>query len=106
MRVFDYLSKVPADQVLILELSADRTPTVYDFNYSPDPQKKYKFDYWGKNWVWCLLHNFGQRPGVYGSLNQVATQPVASFTEKGSTMTGIGISPEGIDQNPVVSAWP
>lgn len=58
-RVFDYLSRVPADQTLILELSADKGPTVFDLNYSPDGSP-YKNDYWGHNWVWCLLHNYGQ----------------------------------------------
>jgi alpha-N-acetylglucosaminidase len=104
-RVYAYLSKVPADQVLILELSADRGPTVLDLHYSPNGEP-YRFDYWGKHWIWCLLHNYGQRPGVYGNLTQVATDPAASFAEQGSTMTGIGITPEGIDQNPVVSDTP
>ena len=104
VRVYNYLSKVPAEQVLILELSADRGPTVYDFDYAPDLASPYRSDYWGKHWVWCLLHNYGQRPGVYGNLSQVATSPAASLAASGSTMTGIGISPEGIEQNPVVSA--
>ena len=101
-RVYDYLSKVPANRTLILELSADKGPTVFDMTYSPPGGGPYKSDYWGKPWVWCLLHNYGQRPGMYGDFDMIATQPAAAFAQKGGTMHGIGITPEGIQQNPVV----
>lgn len=39
---------------------------------------------------------------MYGELSMIATKPAADSALNGSTMTGIGISPEGIQQNPVV----
>lgn len=39
---------------------------------------------------------------MYGNLPLVATKPAAAITERNSTCNGVGFTPEGIDQNPVV----
>jgi alpha-N-acetylglucosaminidase len=93
-RIKQYLTNVPASGVLILELSADKGPTAYDIDDSDN--------YWGRPWIWTLLHNYGQRPGMYGDLDMIASQPMQAIQAKNSTCVGIGISPEGIEQNPVV----
>ena len=104
-RVRDYLSRVPDDQVLILELSAEaHGVTAYEFTI---PGGR---NYWGKNWIYCMIHNFGQRPGMHGDLPLIATAPHAALKEalpqseggKNGTCIGIGITPEGIEQNPVM----
>lgn len=100
-RVYHYLSRVPPEKVLILELAAERGPTVFDMSYTPDGSP-YQSNYWGRPWVWCLLFNYGQAPGMYGNLSFVATEPRASFALPNATTRGVGIAPEGIMNNPVV----
>jgi hypothetical protein len=93
-RVKQYLTHVPASGVLILELSADKGPTAYEIDDHDN--------YWGRPWIWALLHNYGQRPGMYGDLDMIATRPMQAIQAENSTCVGIGISPEGIEQNSVV----
>ena len=28
-----------------------------------------------KPFIWCMLHNFGELPGIYGNLTTIATAP-------------------------------
>lgn len=90
-RVQAYLSGVPNDGLLILDLNSEIGPLAPKFD-----------DYYGKFWVWNLLHNFGGRRGVYGNLDVVASAPMHFRTKRGSTMVGIGFTPEAIEQNPVI----
>ena len=82
--------------MLILELYADSGPSAYGFTV---PGGR---NYWGHPWIWSMLHNFGQRPGLHGDLVALVTAPAAALAEPNSTCVGIGITPEGIEQNPVV----
>ena len=93
VRVRDYLAHVPRNNTLIIELAAERGLTVDTL-----PTK----NYWGHTWVWSLLHNYGQRPGMYGNLWEIVVKPAQALLAPNSTCTGFGISPEGIEQNPVV----
>ena len=43
-------------------------------------------NYWGKNKIWCMLHNYGQRPGMYGDMAMVAKTPAAAQVEPNSTV--------------------
>jgi alpha-N-acetylglucosaminidase len=51
--------------------------------------------YYGKTFVWCMLHNFGGTRGLYGNLSRIATGPLADHAVTGSTMNGIGITMVG-----------
>ncbi|GAV87569.1 NAGLU domain-containing protein/NAGLU_N domain-containing protein/NAGLU_C domain-containing protein, partial [Cephalotus follicularis] len=50
----------------------------------------------------CMLHNFAGNIEMYGILDAIASGPVEARTSKNSTMVGVGMSMEGIEQNPVV----
>ena len=54
----------------------------------------------GSNWVYCMLENYGGRSGLNGNLEKFTTIPSQI---KGTTkhMVGMGISPEGTNNNPV-----
>ena len=59
-----------------------------------------------------MLQNFGGRPGMYGRLDAVLTQPAYAFAQaQPGTMRGIGYDGEAIEKDPVVydalmdSAW-
>jgi alpha-N-acetylglucosaminidase len=58
--------------------------------------------YEGTPFIWCCVNNFGERPGLNGKLerysgevHRAATGPYKAY------MKGVGIMPEGINNNPV-----
>ncbi len=54
------------------------------------------------NWVWCSVSNFGEKTGLYGRFDRLATEPARALsTSAGKTMVGIGAMPEGMLNNPV-----
>ena len=85
-----FLSGVPNASMLILDLFSD-SKTVWD-----------QFDsYYGKPFVWNMLQIFGGRRAVYGNLPAVAQGPVLNRTAPGSTLVGIGTTPEATEMTPV-----
>jgi alpha-N-acetylglucosaminidase len=58
--------------------------------------------YYGKQpWLWCMLHSFGGRPGMYGDMPTISTA-VARARQAGAGMRGVGLTMEGIETNPVM----
>jgi alpha-N-acetylglucosaminidase len=90
-RVQAYLSGAPNDAMIILDLNSE------DGALAP------KFDqYFGKKWIWNMLHNYGGVRGMYGNLSRIATGPLQDLNVPNSTMIGIGFTPEAIEQNPIM----
>jgi alpha-N-acetylglucosaminidase len=51
--------------------------------------------------IWCSVNNFGERPGVYGKLQRFADETYrARQSTYSSYLKGVGIMPEGINNNP------
>lgn len=90
-RIEAFLSKVPDDRMIILDLDSEVSP-LWDKTNS----------YFGKPFIWCLLHNFGGTRAIYGNLTTIATDPIDAMNTPGSTMIGVGMTPEAIEHNPVV----
>jgi len=86
-----YLGAVPDDALIILDLASDLKP-LWRFTES----------YYGKPFIWCMLHNFGGNLGLSGRVPLVSNQPYLDYVNTTSTMVGIGITMEGINQNSVV----
>ena len=86
-----FLSGVPNDSMIILDLNSEESP-VWSSTKS----------YFGKPFIWCLLHNYGGTRGIYGDLSNIGTSPVVSRKTPGNTMVGVGMTPEAIEHNPVV----
>jgi alpha-N-acetylglucosaminidase len=58
--------------------------------------------YEGTPFVWCMITNYGERPGLFGKLQRYADEPYrAANGEFGPYLKGVGIMPEGINNNPV-----
>lgn len=86
------LNAVPNDKMIILDLYSESKPM---WNKTEG--------YYGKPWIWCMLHNFGGNISLYGRMRNVANDPVAAMNDKTSgRMAGIGLTPEAIEQNPVM----
>ena len=77
--------------MIILDLSSDEIPM----------WSKTK-SYYGKPFIWCMVHNYGDVRAIYGNLSRVASGPVEARNTPGSTMIGVGITAEGIETNPVI----
>ena len=86
------LGAVPDDQLIVLDLFSEEYPVW-----------KQTEAYYGKSWIWNMLQNFGDRPALFGNMNNVAQDPSAALHDPTSKkLTGIGLAPEAIEQNPVV----
>jgi alpha-N-acetylglucosaminidase len=86
------LNAVPNDKMIILDLWSETNPE-WDKTEA----------YYGKPWIWCMLHNFGGNIGLFGRMNTVATAPAAALHDKkAGNMIGIGLTPEGTEQNPAL----
>ncbi|KAF0690459.1 Aste57867_18191 [Aphanomyces stellatus] len=90
-RIQAYVGGVPDDKMIILDLYSDVVPIW---------QKSH--NYFGKPWIYCVLHNFGGNMGLRGDLPTLAQSPVTSKAASNGTMIGIGLTMEGIFQNYIV----
>jgi len=53
--------------------------------------------------IWCCVNNFGERPGLFGKLQRYADEVYrARQSPYGGYLQGVGIMPEGINNNPIV----
>src|SRR5258708_25436730 len=59
--------------------------------------------YYGKPWIWNMLHNFGGNISLWGRMSHAAADPSQALHDPASgKMIGIGLTPEGIEQNPAL----
>jgi alpha-N-acetylglucosaminidase len=59
--------------------------------------------YYGKPWIWNMLHNFGGNISLWGRMRHAAEDPSKAFHDPSAgKMIGIGLTPEGIEQNPAL----
>lgn len=99
-RVQAFVTAVPNGRMLVLDLQSEQWPQYYLYE-----------QYFGQPYIWCMLHNFGGTLGMFGSMPTIATSPYEARSAVNSTMIGVGLTPEGINQNYVVydlmleSAW-
>src|SRR5665648_111038 len=86
------LEAVPNDRMIILDLAAEI-----------EPVWKRTEAFYGKQWIWNMLHNFGGNISMFGRIETVASQPAAALNDSTSgQLKGIGLTMEAIEQNPVL----
>lgn len=86
------LKAVPNDKMMILDLWSERYPV-----WSRTDA------YYGKPWIWNMLHNFGGNINMYGRMEHVANDPAAALKNpRSGKLSGIGLTMEAIEQNPVM----
>ena len=87
-----FLQGPPLGKLLALDLEAIKNP-VWQRTRS----------FYGIPFAFCMLHNFGERPGLFGQLPAiVSATPAALRDSAAGTMVGTGMTPEGLGTNPVV----
>lgn len=83
---------VPDDRMIILDLYSESHPVWKETDA-----------YFGKPWIWNMLQNFGGNVALFGRMENVANDPADALNDPSSgKMTGIGLTPEGIEQNPAL----
>jgi alpha-N-acetylglucosaminidase len=83
------LKAVPNDKMIILDLATEI-----------EPVWKRTDAFYGKPWIWNMLNNFGGNTNLFG---RMAEEPAKALKYAGSgRLKGIGLTMEGIEQNPVM----
>ncbi|KAG0263634.1 hypothetical protein BGZ95_003755 [Linnemannia exigua] len=55
--------------------------------------------FYGIDWGWSMLNNFGGSQGLYGTLPTLLTDPFKGYQQPAKAMRGMGITMEGINNN-------
>lgn len=88
-----FLSRVPDERMLILDIGNDRYPGIW--------QSSNAFD--GKRWIYGYVHNYGGSNPVYGDLSFYRTDMQAVLRNPGrGALAGFGMFPEGLHNNGIV----
>ncbi|HVU26324.1 MAG TPA: alpha-N-acetylglucosaminidase [Verrucomicrobiae bacterium] len=91
-RIEALLDGAPNDRMVILDLCSDAQP-VWNVTHA----------FFGKPWLWCIIHNWGGKQGMYGRLDRVGTElPSLLDNPAAGRLSGIGTLNEGNDVNPLV----
>jgi alpha-N-acetylglucosaminidase len=74
---------------------------ILDLFSEAEPQWQRTQSYYGKRWVWCLLHDYGGNMGLEGNLIDLTVNPLYALKQT-SSMAGVGLSMEGQEGNEIV----
>jgi len=86
------LDAVPNDKMILLDLATEI-----------EPVWKRTDAFYGKPWIWNMIHNFGGNISMFGRMEAVASQPAAAFNDaRSGKLKGIGLTMEAIEQTPVL----
>lgn len=93
------LSKVPDDKMLLLDLAVDYNRHFWDNGSNWDKHK----GYYNKGWVYSVVPNMGGKCGLTGVLDFYANGHLDALNSPNKgRMMGIGMAPEGIENNEVI----
>ncbi|PCH34408.1 glycoside hydrolase family 89 protein [Wolfiporia cocos MD-104 SS10] len=91
-RIAAYLGGVENnDDMIVLDLYSEAAPQWQRTN-----------SYYGKQWIWCELHDYGGNMGFEGNLPVLSTDPLEALYSSGSSMKGMGLTMEGQEGNEIV----
>lgn len=90
-RIEAYLSGPKPGELLILDLFSESSP-----------QWQRTKSYYGHDWIWCELHDFGQNMGLEGSLQILSQNFTEAKHQSPSSLVGVGLTMEGQEGNQIV----
>lgn len=93
------LSKVPDDKIIIIDLGNDYPKWVWN----TEQTWKSHDGFYGKNWIFSYVPNFGGKTPLTGDLQMYASSSAEALnsSEKGN-LIGFGSAPEGLENNEIV----
>ncbi|KAF9968758.1 hypothetical protein BGZ70_008389 [Mortierella alpina] len=83
----------------IRETNEGRDAFVIDLYSDVAPLWESTQGFFGIDWGWSMLNNFGGGQGLYGTLPALLTEPFRGYQQPAKTMRGMGITMEGINNN-------
>lgn len=87
----------------LLKAVPDRKMIILDLATEIEPVWKRTHAFYGKPWIWNMLNNFGGNTNLFGRMETVANDPALALHNASSgQLQGIGLTMEGIEQNPVL----
>lgn len=95
------LDGVDKGDIVVLDLASEIKPNWGD----PDtPSLTKRADGYGEHdWMFCMLLNFGGNVGLHGRMDNVIGGYYKALASKyGKSLTGVGLTPEGVENNPVM----
>ena len=93
------LTGVPDDKMMIIDLAVDFNDYVWRSENSWD----YLSGFYGKEWIWSTVPNFGGRSALKGPLDFYLNAHLDALeSDNSGSLAGFGSSPEGIENNEVV----
>lgn len=95
----DLVAHLPQHDLLVLDLYADKLPKWGD----PDSGRCDPEGFWGHDWIYCMLLNFGGRGGMHGRMERLVDGFYdARESGLGGRLRGVGLTPEAIENNPAM----
>ncbi|HEY8661227.1 MAG TPA: alpha-N-acetylglucosaminidase TIM-barrel domain-containing protein [Hanamia sp.] len=92
-------SKVPDDKMLIIDLGNEYPPYVWHI----DPVWKTHEGFYGKQWIYSFVPNFGGKTALTGNVAFYASAPIEALKSGyAKSMVGFGSAPEGIENNELI----
>ncbi|KAF9130139.1 hypothetical protein BGW39_003421 [Mortierella sp. 14UC] len=83
----------------IREVNNGRDAFVVDLYADVSPLWTTTEGFYGIDWGWSMLNNFGGGQGLYGTLSTLLTDPFKGYRGPSKSMRGMGITMEGINNN-------
>ena len=95
----DMIRNLKNGDMLVLDLYSENRPQWGD----PSSTWYRKEGFNGHDWAYCMLLNFGGNVGLFGKVQHVIDEYYkARQSTFASTLKGVGLTPEGIENNPVM----
>lgn len=95
----EMIKSLNVDDLIVLDLYSESRPQWGDINstwYRKDGFNDH-------NWIYCMLLNYGGNVGLHGKMQHVIDGYYKAKQSKfGKTMKGVGLTMEGIENNPVM----
>lgn len=93
------LKPIPNDKMIIIDLACEYP----DYVWYTDPVWKTHEGFYGKQWIYSFVPNFGGKTALTGVLKFYAENPVKALASPyRSSLKGFGSAPEGTENNEVV----
>lgn len=95
----EIITSLSQGDVLVLDLSSENRPMWGDRESVWYREKGFE----GQDWLYCMLLNFGGNIGMYGRMDRVVDGfYAASRHPDAASLKGVGMTMEGIENNPVM----